>query len=147
MGKLADSSMKAANVGTVRQIVCASPAYLDMPESHIRPAMTGQFCFAKHSAPVELPLFHVFGRFQAGFPWRSSGEWLLQQIAATLGREFSEEQLKSLVQQIYRTDLYRDAARMLQLPSPNSDYKPHNAHSAPWELADGIELGADFFLH
>ena len=127
--------------------VLAHRDYLDMPEEYLRPALTGQFRYSKQSAQVPQPLFHVFGRFQAGFPWRSSGEWLLRQMAATLGREFSDEDVKALVQQTYRTDLYREAARQLQLPSPDSDSKPHNENRIPWTFAPGIELGADYFLH
>jgi two-component system, oxyanion-binding sensor len=127
-------------------LVLSAPAYLDTPAEHLLPSLTGNFVFAKGEAPVDLPHFHVFGRFQAGFPWRSTGEWLLQQTGTCIGVPLVEEQIKSLVQQTYRTDLYREAARYLELPSPSGDYKPMNRHQEVWQLEPGIELGPDLLL-
>ena len=126
--------------------VLALPDYLDTPVDYLRPSLTGRFVFAKGQAPVDMPHFHVFGRFQAGFPWRSQGEWLLQQTGELLGKTVPPERLKALVQQTYRTDLYREAARFLQLASPSRDYKPVNRHEQPWEFEPGIELGPDRLL-
>ena len=126
--------------------VLADPRYLDLPQSAIEPSLTGQFAFSKGAAPADLPHFHVFGRFQAGFPWRSDGEWLLQQIGGLLGKSFPEEDVKSLVQRTFRTDLYREAARHLSLPCPSQDYKPLDAHAQNWEIEPGIELGPDLLL-
>ena len=126
--------------------VLARPDYLDCPIDNLLPSLTGRFVFARGQAPAELPDFHVFGRFQAGFPWRSDGEWLLQQTGALLGKQLTAERVKSLVQQTYRTDLYRDAARHLALPSPSGDYKPVNQHRAEWEMEPGILLGPDMVL-
>ncbi|MCB1705468.1 MAG: ABC transporter substrate-binding protein [Halioglobus sp.] len=126
--------------------ILAMPEYLDTPVSQVAPSLTGQFVYSKGRAPVAMPHFHVFGRFQAGFPWRSDGEWLLQQTGALVGKTLSAERIKSLVQQTYRTDLYREAARHLQLPSPSGDYKPANRHGEVWELEPGIELGPDLSL-
>lgn len=126
--------------------VLAEPRYLDLPQSAIEPSLTGQFSFSKGATPADLSHFHVFGRFQAGFPWRSDGEWLLQQVGGLLGKSFSEEDVKSIVQRTFRTDLYREAARQLSLPCPSQDYKPLNAHADSWEIEPGIELGPDLLL-
>lgn len=126
--------------------VLALPDYLDTSVEYLSPALTGRFQFAKGQPPVEMPNFLVFGRFQAGFPWRSHGEWLLAQTGALLGKALTEERVKSLVQQTFRTDLYREAARHLGLPSPSGDYKPINQHDDTWEYEPGIELGADRVL-
>lgn len=126
--------------------VLARPEYLDSHSEYLLPSLTGQFVFANGQPPVSLPDFHVFGRFQAGFPWRSDGEWLLQQTGALLGKPLSAEQVKALVQQTFRTDLYRQAARYLELPSPSQDYKSFNQHHLNWEFEPGIELGPDRLL-
>ena len=126
--------------------VLALPDYLDMPVKYLAPSLCGQFVYAKGQPAVDMPHFHVFGRFQAGFPWRSHGEWLLQQTGALLGKNFPVERVKSLVQQTYRTDLYREAARHLGIPSPSGDYKPINQHDHVWESEPGIELGPDMLL-
>jgi len=120
--------------------------YLDLPLATLMPSLSGRFVFAKGEPPADLPHFHVFGRFQAGFPWRSDGERLLQMIGELLGKHLEPERVKALVQQCFRTDLYREAARHLQLPSPDIDYRPVNRHDAPWELVPGIELGPDLLL-
>lgn len=126
--------------------VLARAEYLNTPIEYLLPSLTGRFVFARGQEPAELPHFHIFGRFQAGFPWRSAGEWLLQQTGDLLGKPLPEEQAKALVQQTYRTDLYREAARQLELVSPSGDYKPSNQHQAAWEIEPGIELGPDMLL-
>lgn len=126
--------------------VLAGVEYLNTPIEYLLPSLTGRFVFARGDEPVDLPHFHIFGRFQAGFPWRSDGEWLLQQTGDLLGKPLPEEQAKALVQKTYRTDLYREAARHLELASPSRDYKPSNQHSTTWEIEPGIELGPDMLL-
>ncbi len=126
--------------------VLADPAYLDLPEDVLRPSITGQLVFSKGGQAQDMPHFHVFGRFQAGFPWRSDGIHMAEHIGESLGKNFSEADIKSLVQRTLRTDLYREAARQLDMPSPNQDYKPLNRHAHAWEIEPGIELGPDLML-
>lgn len=121
--------------------------YLDLPLQQLTPSLCGNFQFSKSSEPVSLPHFHVFGRFQAGFPWRSSAEQLLHECNAFLGRTSDPDQIKALVQQTYRTDLYREAARHLGMAFPESDYKPEGVHTDIWQLTPGLEMGPDQQLH
>ncbi|GAB3270176.1 CmpA/NrtA family ABC transporter substrate-binding protein [Parahaliea aestuarii] len=123
--------------------VLARPEYLNLPVEILRPALAGELVTSRGQAPMAMPDFHVFGRYQAGFPWRSDGEWLADQTSALLGKTLDTERCKSLVQQTYRTDLYREAARHLGMPAPATDYRPVNAHEGSWELSPGILLGAD----
>ena len=104
--------------------ILARPEYLNLPARQLLPSLTGQFQFNKDGATIALPDFHVFGRYQAGFPWHSSAEFLLRQCDELLNRNSDEASIKALVQQTYRTDLYREAARTLNLPAPESDYAP-----------------------
>jgi two-component system, oxyanion-binding sensor len=126
--------------------VLALPNYLDTSVAYLAPSLCGRFLYAKRQQPVDMPHFHVFGRFQAGFPWRSHGEWLLARTGEVLGKPLSDERVKSLVQQCYRTDLYREAARYLGMTSPSGDYKPINQHEHAWEYEPGVELGPDMAL-
>ncbi|MEL7046156.1 MAG: CmpA/NrtA family ABC transporter substrate-binding protein [Pseudomonadota bacterium] len=123
-----------------------APQYLDLPEIRLRPSLTGEFVFRKGEAPVSMPDFHVFSRYLAGFPWRSGADRLMKHMGSQLGREFSREQVGSLIQQCFRTDLYREAARWLNEPAPDSDYKQDDCHDDVWSLAPGIELGPDRLL-
>ncbi|MEP5569826.1 MAG: CmpA/NrtA family ABC transporter substrate-binding protein [Halioglobus sp.] len=126
--------------------VLAAPGYLDLSTANLNPSLTGRLVFSKGGDIQDQQHFHVFGRFQAGFPWRSEGERLLQQIGTLLGKTFSEEDIKSQVQRCFRTDLYREAARHLAMPCPSQDYKPTDEHDQAWELEPGIELGPDQLL-
>jgi len=126
--------------------VLSEPHYLDLSADILNSSLTGQFVFSKGGRAEDLPHFHIFGRFQAGFPWRSDGEWLLSQMGDLMGKCFSQEDIKSLVQRTFRTDLYREAARHLAIPSPSRDYKPINEHGESWEFEPGIELGPDLIL-
>jgi nitrate/nitrite transport system substrate-binding protein len=126
--------------------ILSQARYLDMPEKHLLPSLTGSFAFSKESGEHHLPHFHVFGRFQAGFPWRSEGEWQLQKLGGLLGKSFSREGITAQVQRSFRTDLYREAARVLNVASPGSDHKTRNEHASAWEYEPGIELGADLVL-
>ncbi|MDP1930342.1 MAG: CmpA/NrtA family ABC transporter substrate-binding protein [Gammaproteobacteria bacterium] len=120
--------------------------YLNLPEKMLLPSLTGDYRFSKNDAPVQVPEFHVFWKFQAGFPWRSHAEWIVQQSSALLGKEINADDTRALVQQSYRANLYREAARCLGELSPSQDYKEENRHGSPWEFEPGITLGADVMI-
>ena len=120
--------------------------YLDLPAEVLWPSLAGEFALARSGPVVDMPHFHVFGRFQAGFPWHSDGEWLLGEIGALVGRDLPATSVAALVQQSYRTDLYREAAGRLGSVSPGKDHRPQNTHAECWEMEPGIELGPDLVL-
>ncbi len=120
--------------------------YLDLPEKILLPSLTGDYRFSKNDDPVRVPEFHVFWKYQAGFPWRSHAQWIVQQTSSLLGKAISEDDTRALVQQSYRTGLYREAARCLGEVSPSHDYKEENRHGSPWEFESGITLGADVMI-
>ena len=121
----------------------ALPQYLNLPLDSLQPSLSGRLVLRKGETPCDLPHFHVFGKFQAGFPWRCDGEHLLREVGAVLGKTFDDERIKSQVQRVFRTDLYREAARHLGLRCPSSDYKGAGDHESAWEREPGIELGAN----
>jgi len=123
--------------------VLAGPAYLDMSVEYLLPSLTGRFRYRQDARALDLPHFHVFGRFQAGFPWRSDGEWLLERCAELMGRTFSPGEVRGIVQRSYRTDLYREACRHLSLACPGTDHKPDVEHAEAWQIEPGVELGPD----
>lgn len=124
----------------------AAPEYLDLPEKAIHPALFGNFQFTKMGGAVSIPDCHVFHRYQAGFPWRSRAEWLLQQSAEMVGKAIAREQLVALAQETYRTDLYREAARLLDWPSPHRDTKTEGFHDQTHVVPPGVALGPDLIL-
>lgn len=126
--------------------IMSQPHYLNLPSRLLLPSLSGNFRFSKNEAPVKVPGFHVFWDHQAGFPWRSHAQWIVKQSSALLGKAISEPDTRALVQQCYRTNLYREAARHLGVASPSQDYKDENRHADIWELESGIGLGPDLMM-
>ncbi len=126
----------------VAQLLSAQ-RYLDLPRRVLLPALTGQFALARNLAPLAMPDFQIFHRYQAGFPWRSHARLLARGCADILGKVLSDEVIDHLAATCYRPDLYREAAAILNLPSPSVDDKADNTHDGPWCLESGMELGAD----
>ncbi|MDX2367949.1 MAG: CmpA/NrtA family ABC transporter substrate-binding protein [Colwellia sp.] len=102
--------------------------YLDLPDHYLRPSLTGKISYNRAQGTQEFPNFHVFSKYNAGFPWRSQAEVILRESEPLIGKILEQNKISSLSQQCYRTDLYREAARHLNIPSPNQDYKPQNSH-------------------
>jgi len=123
--------------------ILSGPAFLNLPVRSLLPSLTGQIQQTKQSAPVDKPHFHVFGRFSAGFPWRSHAEWMTRRCGETIGKQFSDADVSALVQNCYRPDLYREAARILGMDAPDKDVKQEGLHSESWQFQQGVELGAD----
>jgi len=120
--------------------------YLDLPANHLRPSLTGHISQGRGATPRLQPNFHVFSRYNAGFPWRSQAEFILHQCEPLLGKVFDANRIASITQQCFRTDLYREAARLLDLPAPEKDYKTEGSHAQPFHFSENIELGSDLIL-
>ena len=126
--------------------ILSQAQYLGLPAKVLLPSLTGRFSRAKHLAPMDAPDFHVFGRYCAGFPWRSQAQWMVRSSGALLGKDIGEEQCRALVQQSWRPDLYREAARHLGLPAPSRDARPEGLHAGCWEFEPGVVLGPDLMI-
>ncbi|WP_461481449.1 CmpA/NrtA family ABC transporter substrate-binding protein [Porticoccus sp.] len=120
--------------------------YLDLPANYLRPSMTGQITHDRGAQPRLQANFHVFSRYNAGFPWRSQAELILHQCEPLLGKVFDANRIASITQQCFRTDLYRETARLLDLPTPDKDYKTEGSHPQPFYFSEEIELGSDLML-
>ena len=120
--------------------------YLDLPDHYLRPSLTGKIAYNRAQGTQEFPNFHVFSKYNAGFPWRSQAEVILRECEPLIGKELEQNKISSLSQQCFRTDLYREAARHLNTPSPAQDYKQENSHSQPYKISSEIELGSDLMM-
>ena len=120
--------------------------YLDIPEIELLPALTGEMRFSRNDDPAQINCFRLFSRHSTGFPWRSDASQILHQVELQIERKLAADQKHALIQECYRPDLYRKAARELGIPSPDLDHKEMNKHNQPWTRDDGLELGADFCL-
>lgn len=95
----------------------SSPRYLNMPAEII-------------ARTLDMPDFHVFHRGAANFPWRSHADWFLAQMVRW-GQAAPGFNIQAISDRVYRTDLYRAAARELGVACPDSDRLPPGAHGEP----------------
>ncbi len=123
-------------------------SYVNAPEDVVKMSMTGTFKYAPNEEPRPLPDFNVFYRYAANFPWQSHAAWFISQMY----RWGQLEQPANILQaaaSIYRPDLYRQAAKALNLPYPTVDVKPEGINAKPWTLTEAtgpIAMGPDLFF-
>lgn len=124
--------------------------YVNTPQEILEKSMLGSFQFAKDQDPMPRPDFNVFSRYAANFPWRSHALWFLTQMARW-GQLRQPFDFGRVARDVYRPELYREAAKSLGLDVPADDYKDEGKHEASWSLGAGsgiIEMGSDeFFDH
>jgi nitrate/nitrite transport system substrate-binding protein len=128
--------------------IIARPAYVDAPQDVVKMSMTGTFRYAAGEAPRPLPDFNVFYRYAATFPWRSHALWFLTQMVRW-GQVGQSVDMRQVATDVYRPDLYREAARALGVPAPSEDYKVEGGHAGPWTLTEAsapIVMGPDRFF-
>jgi nitrate/nitrite transport system substrate-binding protein len=110
----------------------AAPRYVGVPAAALAPSLAA-------------PSFHCFHRYAANFPWRSQAVWMLCQMLRW-GQLEKPIDLRRVAAEVYRSDLYREAAADLGVPCPTSDEKLEGVHATSWrapgERVD-VELGAD----
>jgi ABC-type nitrate/sulfonate/bicarbonate transport system substrate-binding protein len=97
--------------------ILSSPRYLNTPAEVM-------------SRTLDLPGFHVFQKNAANFPWRSHADWFLAQMVRW--KQASPDiDIKATADRVYRTDLYRAAAREMGVDCPDSDRLPPGGHGEP----------------
>lgn len=97
--------------------ILSSPRYLNMPAEVI-------------SRTLDLPDFHVFQRNAANFPWRSHADWFLTQMVRWKQAP-ADTDIKAVADRVYRTDIYRAAAREMGVECPEADRLPAGGHGEP----------------
>ena len=97
--------------------ILSSPRYLNMPAEVM-------------SRTLDLPGFHVFQRDFANFPWRSHADWFLAQMVRWKQAP-ADTDIKAVADRVYRTDIYRAAARDMGVDCPEADRLPPGAHGEP----------------
>lgn len=92
------------NHGLAAEILARSE-YLDLPDTAIDRALTGEILPVLGGAPVAVPNFLRFNRGSANFPWRSQAAWMGAQIAALHGLDPTETALAAAA--CVRPDYFR----------------------------------------
>jgi nitrate/nitrite transport system substrate-binding protein len=97
--------------------ILSSPRYLNTPAEVM-------------ARTLERPGFHVFQKGFANFPWRSHADWFLAQMVRWRQAP-SAIDIKATADRVYRTDLYRAAARDVGVECPDVDRLPPGGHGEP----------------
>jgi nitrate/nitrite transport system substrate-binding protein len=127
--------------------ILAREEYVNAAPEVVSLSMGGAFRFGTDEAPVAMPDFNVFHRYAANFPWHSHAVWFITQMYRW-GQLDEAVNIRKLAEQVYRPDVYRDAARDLGLPFPTHGYKTEGLHDEPQRLAEATQpltLGPDGF--
>lgn len=110
--------------------------------------MGGSCQFSSDGAPLERPDFNVFSRYGANYPWRSHALWFLTQMARW-GQLREPVDLAKVAHQVYRPELFRQAAVGLGLTPPTQESKHEGIHSSGWTLtgeSGDLSMGPDLFF-
>ena len=97
--------------------ILSNPRYLNMPAEVM-------------ARTLERPDFHRFQRDFANFPWRSHADWFLGQMVRW-NQAPADTDIKAVADRVYRTDLYRAAARDMGVACPEADRLPPGGHGEP----------------
>ncbi len=128
--------------------IISRKSYVNAPVDVVKMSMTGTFKYAENEAPRPLPDFNVFYRYAATFPWQSHAEWFITQMYRW-GQIDHAMDIKKAAAQVYRPDIYREAAKEVGAPYPTIDYKTEGEHAKPWTLDQAtspIAMGPDRFF-
>lgn len=126
----------------------SQPEYLDLPFEQIAPALCGQLKQARWLPSLPMPDLHVFHRYQAAYPWPSHGLLAMSELLPLLPSGVQDNlDLAATCHQVFRTDLYREAAQQLgwNAPPPELLHRPENDRDAP-RAEDPLALGANRML-
>lgn len=126
----------------------AAEHYVGAPADLIAAALAGHVALDADGSRAALPDFHVFHRYAANFPWVSHGMWFLLQMLRW-GQLEPPVDVAAVASEVYRPDLYRQAAHALGMAAPDIDLKREGVHGAPWMLetrGGPIAMGPDAFF-
>lgn len=119
--------------------------WLGVTGTAVAPALAGRLVRAGGEPARHVPDFHCFHRYTAGFPWRSHAAWILAQMIRW-GQIEKPLDVRACAADVYRCDLYREAAAELGVPVPQADEKIEGTHAKAWLAEGGAELGPDLFF-
>ena len=127
--------------------ILAGDGYVGAPAELLTASLTGRLVLGAGESPTALPDFHVFHRYAANFPWTSHAVWLLTQMLRW-GQLNAVIDMHAAAAEVYRPDLYREAARDVGVDAPSIDMKGEGLHASAWQLAGAngaIAMGSDLF--
>ncbi|MDJ0740957.1 MAG: nitrate ABC transporter ATP-binding protein [Gammaproteobacteria bacterium] len=122
--------------------------YVNAPVDVLEKSLAGHLQYSSGQAIRKVDDFNVFHRYTANFPWRSHAVWFLGQMQRW-GHAPDDIGVGNITRTVYRSDVYREAAKALGLAVAPDDFKLEGAHDAVWQLDAGDEqllMGPDSFM-
>lgn len=119
--------------------------YVGLPAKRIVSALTGARRQTAGDIIQDMPDFNVFYRYAANFPWRSHASWFMTQMYRW-GQVSSPCNFQEVIEQAYRSDIFREVAKTGGHIFPAIDMKNEGDKIYPWVLIDAsspIALGAN----
>jgi len=121
--------------------ILSEEANVGAPFEVLKASLSGKPVLRPGEPPIDLPDRHVFYRYTATFPWLSQGRWIGEQMKRW--RQIPQDtNLKAVIPDVFRPDLYRTAVAGLDVLVPQDDWRVEGAADAP----DRSLVGTDQFL-
>ena len=121
--------------------ILSEEANVGAPFEVLKASLCGKPALRPGEPAVDVPDRHVFYRYTATFPWLSQGRWLGEQMKRW--RQIPEDtDLKAVIPDVFRPDLYRAAVAGLDVLVPQEDWRVEGAADA----TDRSLVGLDQFL-
>lgn len=121
--------------------ILSEEANVGAPFEVLKASLSGKPVLRPGEPPIDLPDRHVFYRYTATFPWLSQGRWIGEQMKRW--RQIPQDtDLKVVIPDVFRPDLYRTAVAGLDVLVPQDDWRVEGAADAP----DRSLVGMDQFL-
>ena len=121
--------------------ILSEEANVGAPFEVLKASLSGKPVLRPGEPPIDLPNRHVFYRYTATFPWLSQGRWIGEQMKRW--RQIPQDtDLKAVIPDVFRPDLYRTAVAGLDVLVPQDDWRVEGAADAP----DRSLVGMDQFL-
>lgn len=137
-----DTPEHAPNVAEI----LSQPHYLGLPTEIILTSLPGAATRRSRGGYANADV-SVFAANAATYPWRSHAQWFLQQMARW-GYIGSDVDCGAACD-VFRPDLYAEAARSVGISIPTTSVKREGYHDAAWRLPalpTAITMGPDHFL-
>lgn len=128
--------------------IISQRSYVNAPEDVVKMSMTGTFKFVRDQEPRPMPDFNVFNRYAATFPWQSHAEWFITQMYRW-GQLDRAIDISKTASEVYRPDIYREAAQGIGRDYPTIDHKMEGTNDSHWMLTEAtnpIQMGPDKFF-
>ncbi|RVU84280.1 nitrate transporter [Leucothrix sargassi] len=107
--------------------------YLNVPLAQVSGPLMGQYQFSLDEPARFIPDFNCFYRYGATVPWHSHGAFFLQQMIRN-GQLKKDVDQQATLDAVYKLDVYRDVAELLDLPYPLDNHKAETNNQSAWIL-------------